>query len=69
MENKNYSVTVNEVCPEHGGLNFAYQHEDESFARIESACEGCNVLTSHTPSEELQATRESRDHSRPSRPR
>lgn len=65
---KDYTVTVDEKCSEHGGHNFAYQYDDENFERIESVCEGCQDATPHEESPELQAERASRSHERPQRP-
>lgn len=65
---KNYTIIVDEICPEHGGRNFSYQYDDENFERIESACEGCNVVSRQPVSEEVQAARQARSHERPQRP-
>lgn len=65
---KNYTVIVDEICPEHGGRNFSYQYDDENFERVESVCEGCNTIQRHQPSQQLQAERAARSHTRPTRP-
>ena len=64
-----YDVIVDEVCPVHGGRNYAYQYHDENFVRIESVCEGCNVMQPHQPSAQMAAERAARQpQARPQRP-
>ena len=64
-----HDVVVDEICPLHGGHNFAYQYHNENFIRIAEICEGCNITVRQEPSSELQVERQTRQlQVRPHRP-
>ena len=65
---KQYTVIVDEICPLHGGRNYAYQNTDENFVRNESICEGCTSPSRHIASADVVAQRQARSYERPARP-
>lgn len=66
--NNNFTISLDEICQQHGGRNFIYQYVDENFERTESVCEFCSATQHHTPSQDIVDARASRSHERPQRP-